>query len=115
LGWKNRAKAGNTNGTYDDDENDGSCMMCNVLVDMHWPLRESVSGLVSDEYGKEAPALTPSAENGVARRWRHEGREKRSRMTNEVAATEARTIIIVRKYRWSNGSYLASRLEARPI
>jgi hypothetical protein len=44
-----------------------------------------LSGLVSDEYGKEAPASTPSAENGVTWRWRHEGREKRSRMANEVA------------------------------
>jgi hypothetical protein len=46
-----------------------------------------VSGLVSDEY-EEAPAPTPSAENGVARRCRHEGREKRSRMASEVVATE---------------------------
>jgi hypothetical protein len=38
----------------------------------------------------------------VAWRWRHEGREKRSRMTNEVATIEARTIIIVRSYRWPN-------------
>jgi hypothetical protein len=66
--------------------------------------------MVSDEYGEEAS--TPTAENGVARRWRHEGREKRSRMANEVVATEARTIIIVRRYRWPNGSCLASRLEA---
>jgi hypothetical protein len=58
-----------------------------------------VSGLVLDEYGEEAPAPTFSAENGVARRQRHEGREKRSMMTNEVAATEARTIIIVQRYR----------------
>jgi hypothetical protein len=56
-------------------------------------------GLVSDEYGEEAPAPMPSAENGVARRWRNKGREKRSRMANEVVATEARTIIIVRRYR----------------
>jgi hypothetical protein len=35
---------------------------------------------VSDEYGEEASATTPYAENGVARRLRHEGREKRSRM-----------------------------------
>jgi hypothetical protein len=68
----------------------------------------SVSGLVSDEYGEQAPALTPSAENGVAQRRRHEGREKRSRMTNEVATTEAMTIIIVRRYRWPNGSCLAA-------
>jgi hypothetical protein len=46
-----------------------------------------------DEY-EEAHAPTPSPENGVARRWRHEGREKRSRMTNKVVATEAMTIII---------------------
>jgi hypothetical protein len=59
----------------------------------------SVSGLVSDEYGEEAPAPTSSAENGVVQRRRHEGREKRSRMENEVATTEARTIIIVRRYR----------------
>jgi hypothetical protein len=47
---------------------------------------------VSDEYREEAHAATPSTENGVARRWRHEGREKRSRITNEVVATEVRTI-----------------------
>jgi hypothetical protein len=56
-------------------------------------------GLVSDEYGEEAPAPTPSTEKGVAQRRRHERREKRSMMANEVATTEARTIIIVRKYR----------------
>jgi hypothetical protein len=65
-------------------------------------MRGLVSGLVSDEYREEAPAPTPSAENGVARRQRHEGREKRSRMANEVAATEASTIIIVRRYTWPN-------------
>jgi hypothetical protein len=54
---------------------------------------------VSDEYGEDVHAPTPSAENGVVPRWRHEGREKRSRMTNEVVATEARTIIIV----WMSG------------
>jgi hypothetical protein len=43
----------------------------------------------------------------VERRRRHEGREKISRMTNEVAVTETRTIIIVRRYRWPNGSCLA--------
>jgi hypothetical protein len=37
-----------------------------------------VSGLVSNEYGEEAPAPTPSAENGVVRKWRHEGREKKA-------------------------------------
>jgi hypothetical protein len=58
-----------------------------------------MSGLVSDEYGEEAPAPTPSVENGVARRWRHEGREKRSRMANEVVANEVRIIIIMRRYR----------------
>jgi hypothetical protein len=56
----------------------------------------------------------PSVENGVARRWSHEGREK-SRMANKVVATESRTIIIVQRYRESNGSCLASRPEARPI
>jgi hypothetical protein len=55
-------------------------------------------GLVSDEYGEETPAPTPSAENGVAQRRRHEGREKSS-MANEVAATEARIMIIVWRYR----------------
>jgi hypothetical protein len=54
-----------------------------------------MSGLVSDEYREEASTPTPSTENGVARRWRHERREKRNKMTNEVATTEARTIIIV--------------------
>jgi hypothetical protein len=58
-----------------------------------------VSGLVLDEYGEEVPAPTPFAENRVARKRRHESREKRSRMTNEVAATEARIIIIVWRYR----------------
>jgi hypothetical protein len=70
---------------------------------------------VSDEYGEEVSAPTPSAENGVARRRGHEGREKISMMTNEVAATEARTIIIVWRYRWPNRPCLAGRLEARPI
>jgi hypothetical protein len=51
--------------------------------------------MVSDEYKEKAPSPTPSAENGAVRRWRHEGREKRSRMVNEVVATETRTIIIV--------------------
>jgi hypothetical protein len=72
-------------------------------------MRESVSGLVLDEYGEEAHAPTPSAENVVARRWRHEGWEKRSRMTNEVVSTESRNIIIVRRYRWPNGSCPANR------
>jgi hypothetical protein len=71
-----------------------------------------VPGLVSDEYGEEAHAPTPSVENGVAWRWRHEGREKISIMTNEVVATEAIIIIIVRRYRWLNGSCLVSRPEA---
>jgi hypothetical protein len=35
-----------------------------------------VSGLVSDKYGEEAHAPTPSTENGVARGWRHEGERK---------------------------------------
>jgi hypothetical protein len=43
------------------------------------------------------------------------GRDKRSKMANEVAATGARTIIIVRRYRWSNEPCLAGRPEARPI
>jgi hypothetical protein len=51
--------------------------------------------MVLDEYEKEASAPTPSADNGVARRGRHERREKISEMANEVVATEARTIIIV--------------------
>jgi hypothetical protein len=54
---------------------------------------------MSDEYGEEAHAPMPSAENGVVRRRSHEGIEKRTRMANEVAVSEARTIIIVRKYR----------------
>jgi hypothetical protein len=58
-----------------------------------------VSGLVSDEYEEEVHAPTPSAENRVAQRWRHEGREKRSRIANKLVATEARTIIIVQRYR----------------
>jgi hypothetical protein len=62
---------------------------------------------------EEALAHTPSAENGVALRWRQERREKRMRMANEVAATETRTIIIVWRYRWSNGSCLVGRPGAR--
>jgi hypothetical protein len=58
-----------------------------------------VSGLVSDEYEEETRTPTPSAENEVAQRWRHERKEKRSRMANEEMATEARTTIIVRRYR----------------
>jgi type II secretory pathway component PulJ len=58
--------------------------------------------------------LRPLSRMG-ARRWRHDGREKRSRIANEVVATEARTIIIVQRYRWLNGSCLANRPEARPI
>jgi hypothetical protein len=54
-----------------------------------------MSGLVSNEYREETPAPMPSADNGVAQRWRHEGREKRSRMVNEMVTTEVRTIIIV--------------------
>jgi hypothetical protein len=53
---------------------------------------------VSDEYMEETSAPTFSAENGVARRQRYEEREKRSRITNKMAATEARIIIIVRRY-----------------
>jgi hypothetical protein len=52
-----------------------------------------------DEYGEEVHVPTPSVENGVAWRWRYERREKRSRMTNELVATEARIIIIVWRYR----------------
>jgi hypothetical protein len=36
-------------------------------------------------------------------------------MANKVVATETKIIIIVRRYRWSNGSCLAGRSEARPI
>jgi hypothetical protein len=67
---------------------------------------------VSDEYGEEAHTPTSSVENGVARRWRHEGREKISRMANEVVAIESRTIIIVWRYRWPNESCLVSRSKA---
>jgi hypothetical protein len=82
---------------------------------MKYPLRGSMSGLLSDEYGEDMSAPTPSAENGVSRRRRHEGREKRSRMANKVATTEVRTIIIVRRYRWPNGPCLAGWPKARPI
>jgi hypothetical protein len=34
LGMKNRAKGEKTNETFNDGENDGACMMCNVLVDV---------------------------------------------------------------------------------
>jgi hypothetical protein len=74
-----------------------------------------MSGLVSDKYGEEAPAPMPSGENGVAQRRRHEGREKRCRKANEVAVTEARTIIIVRRYRCPNGSCLAGQPRAHAI
>jgi hypothetical protein len=50
--------------------------------------------------------------------WRGGGgmmREKRNMMTNEVITTETRTIIIVRRYRWTNMPYLVGRPEARPI
>jgi hypothetical protein len=77
-------------------------------VDVQWPLR----GLVSGEYGEKVPTPTPFADNGVAWRRRHEGREIRRRMANEVAAIEARTIIIMWRYRWPNGSCLAGRPEA---
>jgi hypothetical protein len=70
---------------------------------------------VSDEYGEEAPALTISAENGVARRRRHKGEIKEGRMANEVAAIKAKIIIIVWRYRWSNESCLEGRPEPRPI
>jgi hypothetical protein len=43
------------------------------------------------------------------------GKRERSRMANEVVATEAMTIIIVRRYKWPNESCLASRPEAQPI
>jgi hypothetical protein len=43
-------------------------------------------GMVSEEYGEETPSPTPSVENGVARRWRHDGREKRSRMAKWVVS-----------------------------
>jgi hypothetical protein len=56
---KHMAKAGKTNRTSDDGENDGARMMWNVLVDVQYLLRESVSGLMSDEYGEEAHAVTP--------------------------------------------------------
>jgi hypothetical protein len=54
-------------------------------------------------------------ENGVAWRRSHEGREKRSRMANEVATTEVRTIIIVWRYRWLNEPCLTGQPDARPI
>jgi hypothetical protein len=63
-------------------------------------------GMVSDEYREEAPAPTTSRE-WVARRRRHEGeREKKQDgdLANEVATTEARTIIIFRRYIWPNGN-----------
>jgi hypothetical protein len=64
---------------------------------------------------EETPALTPSTENGVAQRRRHEGREKRSMMANEAATTRARTIIIVQRYRWPSVSCLADRPKTQPI
>jgi hypothetical protein len=71
LGRKKRAKAGKTNGTFDHGENNGASMLWNVFVDVQSPLRGSMSGLVSDKYGEEVPALTPSAKNGVAWSRRH--------------------------------------------
>jgi hypothetical protein len=38
-------------------------------------------------------------------------RERKSRMTNKMVTTEARTIIIVRRYRWPNWSCLMSQSE----
>jgi hypothetical protein len=72
-------------------------------------------GWCGTKTGEEAPTPTPSAENWVARRQRHEGREKRSRMANEVTITEPKTIIIVQRYRWSNELCLTGRSWARPI
>jgi hypothetical protein len=72
-------------------------------------------GLVSDEYGEETPAPTTFAENGMARRRRYEGREKRSRIANKAASTEARTIIIMRVYRWSNEPCLVGDPEHDPF
>jgi hypothetical protein len=51
----------------------------------------------------------------VAQRQRHERKEKRSRISNEVAPIETRIIIIVRRYRWSNRSCLAGWSGAWPI
>ena len=68
-----------------------------------------MSGLVSDEYGEEVPAPTPSVENGVARG--HERREKRNRMADKVAATEARTTRsswrLVAWRGWADGTYIS--------
>jgi hypothetical protein len=41
--------------------------------------------------------------------------ERKSRIANEVAATDTRTIIIVRRYRWSNGTCLAGRIGHGPF
>jgi hypothetical protein len=43
------------------------------------------------------------------------GERKEGMMANEVAANEARTIIIVRRYRWPNEFCLEGRPEARSI
>jgi hypothetical protein len=51
----------------------------------------------------------------VAQRRRYGGREKRSMLANKVAATEARTIIILWRYRWPNGPCLTLWSRARPI
>jgi hypothetical protein len=115
LGRKNRAKARKTNGTSDNGENDGVRMLRKryrgrAIV----TAQVGVGRLVGRIRGGGACSHALCRE-WMARRRRHEGREKRSRMANEVAATEARTIIIVRRYRWSNGLFLAGRLGARPI
>jgi hypothetical protein len=73
-----------------------------------------MSGLMSDEYGEEASLPRPLPRMGGGGGGMR-GEKKRSRMANEVAATEPRTIIIVRRYRWSNGSCLVGGLGHDPF
>jgi hypothetical protein len=122
LGRKNKAKAEKTNETSDDgegreDERDVRRWCAHAVKR---PRGRAIAtarvgvGAGVGQIREETFASTPSAENGVVRKRRHEGREKRSRMTNEVAATEARTIIIVQRYRWPNGLCLTGRTWASP-
>jgi hypothetical protein len=75
-------------------------------VDVQYPLRGSVSGLVSDEYGEEAHALMLSTENGVTWRRRHEGREKRSRMVMyDEDKLSCISPISISRYAWTNGLF----------
>jgi hypothetical protein len=86
-----------------------------MLCARFYPLEPGVTGLVSDEYERRRMLSHPLPRMG----WRGggdiRGERKEGRMANKVSTTEARTIIIVWRYRWPNGSCLEGQLEARPI